>query len=77
MRVNLFLEDSPHGFDFFKQLKCSKSDGILGDTWGSATRCEMRRVLVCYSRAWVILILSLELFLYVSDQGMDSLKGHE
>ena len=51
MRVNFFLEDSPHGFDFFKQLKCSKSDGILGDTRGSATRCEMRRVLVCYSRA--------------------------
>ena len=63
MRVNFFLEDSPHGFDFFKQLKCSKSDGILGDTRGSATRCEMRRVLVCYSRAWIILILSLELIL--------------
>ena len=29
MRVNLFLEDSPHGFDCFKQLKCSKIDGIL------------------------------------------------
>ena len=68
MGVNLFLEDSPHVFDFFKQLKCTKSDGILGnlgDTRGSATRCQMRRVLaiVCYFRAWVILIPSLELIL--------------
>ena len=29
MRVDLFLEDSPHGFDFFKHLQCIKSDDIL------------------------------------------------
>ena len=36
--------------NFFKQLKCTKSDGILCDTRGGATRCEMRRVLVCCFR---------------------------
>ena len=42
--------DSPRGFDFFKQLNCTKSDGILCDTGGGANRCEMRRVLVFYFR---------------------------
>ena len=63
MRVDLFPEDSPHGFDSFTQLKCTnyKTDGILGDTWGGATRCEMRRVNLFAIFEWFILILSLEL----------------
>ena len=61
MSVDLFLEDSPHGFDFFKQVKCTKSDDILCDTRGGAIRWEMRRVLVCYFQIVYInsLILSL------------------
>ena len=74
MRVNLFLEDSPNGFDFFKQLKCLRVMAF----WVIPEEVQLdARWDVYYSRAWVILILSLELFLYVSDQGMDSLKGHE
>ena len=45
MHLDLFLEDSRHGFDFFKQLTYTKND-----TRGGATRCEIRRVLVCYFR---------------------------
>ena len=41
---------SSHGFDFLTQLKCTKSDGILCDNGGGATRCDVRRVLVCHFR---------------------------